>query len=567
MTRLLAALLALAAAQGQASRGFRGALQPFLENGQYFHIAEVLASDDPPPDEGGDKGVIEREKDAGVPEKGKDSRPKKARNYTPREDDQNRSRTDDPGGRSEKHPPPSYDRIRQFDETIGKRCDPQHPNHACGNSLVCRKKRCAMCHSSRECPQMYVCVFRYDGRNMCVKRDLREHWSHWETACSICIFFAALLSAAAGVGGGGMYVPLFLVFLGLQAQDAVPIAQALICMTAIVNYCCFSCQYHPIFEGMSKIDYNCLVMLTPMMTVGVTLGVLAHQLSPHWLIVALLVITLSIMFSRTFEKGIKVWQAESAKIAAGISLLLAAPTMDEAFYVTYVKLAYANRYQIGTVMFIWILAFASNFFTFASGPCTPEYAIQLFVVFLVFVGMTIATGYVLRGNSEPEAARGEKPVKKYVVDWAGPYIMMYPVISCIAGFLGGLVGIGGGIVFGPVLLELGLHSEAVQATSAVFVLLSSSIATVQFALLGHIMYQYVLWYGMVAVAGTILGQICTEYFLRLTGRSSIIILSIAVSLGVSMLLTAWIGVLDALRDYVTGAYMGLNVDRLCNGGH
>ena len=44
--------------------------------------------------------------------------------------------------------------------------------------------------------------------------------------------------------------------------------------------------------------------------------------------------------------------------------------------------------------------------------------------------------------------------------------MHYPSYAVFAGILGGLVGIGGGMILGPLLLELGLHSRAVSATSA-----------------------------------------------------------------------------------------------------
>ena len=37
-----------------------------------------------------------------------------------------------------------------------------------------------------------------------------------------------MLSAAAGIGGGGVYVPLMLLLLGLSAKEAVPLSQALI---------------------------------------------------------------------------------------------------------------------------------------------------------------------------------------------------------------------------------------------------------------------------------------------------------------------------------------------------
>jgi hypothetical protein len=48
----------------------------------------------------------------------------------------------------------------------------------------------------------------------------------------------------------------------------------------------------------------------------------------------------------------------------------------------------------------------------------------------------------------------------------------------------------------PVLLELGMAAEANQATTAMFVLLSSSLATIQFMILDAELPQYVFWFGL-----------------------------------------------------------------------
>ncbi|GLI68507.1 hypothetical protein VaNZ11_012951, partial [Volvox africanus] len=56
--------------------------------------------------------------------------------------------------------------------------------------------------------------------------------------------------------------------------------------------------------------------------------------------------------------------------------------------------------------------------------------------------------------------------------------------TCAAGLAGGLLGLGGGMVMGPLLLHLGLHPQVTAATSGAMVLFSSSAALAQFALMG-----------------------------------------------------------------------------------
>merc|ERR1719277_541108 len=109
--------------------------------------------------------------------------------------------------------------------------------------------------------------------------------------------------------------------------------------------------------------------------------------------------------------------------------------------------------------------------------------------------------------------------------------MRFPIIAFAAGFLGGLLGLGGGIILSPVLLEVGMHSEAVQATTAVFVFLSSSLATIQFAVLQQHVWHYVLWYGGVTTVATLFGQQLCEVYVRRKKRYSMITLAIAGVLG------------------------------------
>jgi len=53
----------------------------------------------------------------------------------------------------------------------------------------------------------------------------------------------------------------------------------------------------------------------------------------------------------------------------------------------------------------------------------------------------------------------------------------------LSGILAGLLGIGGGLILGPLLLELGLHPIVSTATTNFLVLFTSSSTSIQFFLL------------------------------------------------------------------------------------
>merc|ERR1719486_1770011 len=156
-----------------------------------------------------------------------------------------------------------------------------------------------------------------------------------------------------------------------------------------------------------------------------------------------------------------------------------------------------------------------------------------------------------------------KDVPEGMLAWTPSTLWMYPLVSTTAGFLGGFLGIGGGIIMGPLLLELGMTNEASQATTAMFVFLSSSLATIQFVVLGKTMPQFVAWFTFWVVLSTFIGQTGIDYLLRKYKRASVIVLSIAGIIAGSLVMMSFIGLAEVYNDIQRGANMGFKPHNLC----
>merc|ERR1719262_919655 len=114
---------------------------------------------------------------------------------------------------------------------------------------------------------------------------------------------------------------------------------------------------------------------------------------------------------------------------------------------------------------------------------------------LICLAFTFAGGKTI---NDAQAANNEEGMIK----WTPKTLWLYPLFSTVAGFLGGFLGIGGGIIMGPLLLELGLLPEVSQATTAMFVFLSSSLATIKFVVLGKAMVDHVMWFVVWVIIST-----------------------------------------------------------------
>lgn len=77
--------------------------------------------------------------------------------------------------------------------------------------------------------------------------------------------------------------------------------------------------------------------------------------------------------------------------------------------------------------------------------------------------------------------------------------------SFFAGCIGASVGLGGGILISPLLLELGMHPQAASATSGILVLFASSSASVYFGIQGKLPVDLAIIFGVACGISAFLG--------------------------------------------------------------
>merc|ERR550537_2162743 len=447
-------------------------------------------------------------------------------------------------------------------------CDPRYPEKACGVELVCRNGLCSPCEQDHECLDQHRGDIKPDGRNVCVKRQLFDAFGGSDAWLTFWVFACTVLSAASGVGGGGMFVPLFLIFMDMTPSDAVPLSQSLILCSSLINLAFFIFQTHPLCETRAKIDYDTVMLLEPGLACGVIVGVLLNRVSPRWLITALLVVTLGLAFVRTGTKAYALWRKETQKKADAAAAsppgsIVTVDTKVEGtapFDSSAIALMSKYRVQIGIIAIVWLCAFLSNFHRVKS--CSWQFMLYMLSFFSAMAGITVASGLFLKQANDPENGRTEEEAK-HGIAWTFSTTTMYPCVAFIAGLLGGMLGLGGGMILSPFLVELGLHPEVIQATTALFVFLSSSLATFQFALKNQVLPDYAMYYSVVAVVATLVGQTLVLTWIRKSGRNSIIVMCIASVLIVSLVLMTYLGIVGTMSDYSSGAYMGMAFYKLC----
>ena len=95
----------------------------------------------------------------------------------------------------------------------------------------------------------------------------------------------------------------------------------------------------------------------------------------------------------------------------------------------------------------------------------------------------------------------------------------------------GMLGIGGGMIVGPLLLELGVHPAAASATSALMVLFSASSAVVSFAAAGRLPGACAALLAPACLAAAAAGSLVIGGAVRRSGRASALVLILAGVIG------------------------------------
>jgi uncharacterized membrane protein YfcA len=118
-------------------------------------------------------------------------------------------------------------------------------------------------------------------------------------------------------------------------------------------------------------------------------------------------------------------------------------------------------------------------------------------------------------------------------------------------------GIGGGIVYGPLMLAMGVHPAVASATTACMILFTSFTATTTYAVYGILVHDYAIVCTILGLMSTAVGQMVMSGLLKKTGRNSYIAFSIGVVILLSALLMTMQSLLHLMSDDVKEEFTGI----------
>ena len=127
------------------------------------------------------------------------------------------------------------------------------------------------------------------------------------------------------------------------------------------------------------------------------------------------------------------------------------------------------------------------------------------------------------------------PFHEHDVLWDYSKTRFYSFFTFIAGIVAGLIGIGGGMVLGPLMLVMGIYPRVSTATTASMIVLTSSGVAISYVTSGLVPWEYAVTFFFTCFAGALMGKTKIDAYVKKTGKASVLIFILATIIALSTL--------------------------------
>ncbi|OAY80969.1 hypothetical protein ACMD2_04689, partial [Ananas comosus] len=383
---------------------------------------------------------------------------------------------------------------------------------------------------------------------------------------SIIGFLGAALGSVGGVGGGGIFVPMLTLIIGFDPKTSTAVSKCMI-MGAAGSTVYYNLRLrHPTLD-LPIIDYDLALLFQPMLMLGISIGVAFNVIFPDWMVTVLLIILFLGTSTKALFKGIETWKKESTMKQLEYKPLPSAPTPNvqlrsspdeevvpkppEHFLAT-VTLKFAHTESISTdniywkeltlLLFVWVAFLAVQIVKTYATTCSIGYWVLNTMQVPIAVSVTLYEALCLCKGKRTIASRGKQDVT-----WKMHQLFLYCCCGVLAGIVGGLLGLGGGFILGPLFLEMGVPPQVASATSTFAMTFSSSMSVIQYYLLDRFPVPYASYFVFLATVAAFTGQHIVRRLIVLLGRASLIIFILALTIFVSAISLGGVGIANMVE--------------------
>lgn len=366
----------------------------------------------------------------------------------------------------------------------------------------------------------------------------------------ILVFLISIITTVGGVGGGGLLIPLYLLVGKFELSYAIPLSIVTILGDTTVRMLALFNKKHPLSYKRFLIDLSPLLILVPFDANTSFIGVIMSETIPSSITIFFIVLVLGFTFYKSTRKALETYLKENKFFEEQDNFeLVVIDGIGEYFPKSKIE---ENRNELiennhhGDTMKNQLLR---SFFLFLSiavisafsitrtlvPKCQSLYWINIvgqIIVMLIIgfkVSIYIMSDYIIKREHNYIFLEGD-------IVWDKYNISKFIGIGTITGFLSTYMGIGGGMLITPIMIQVGMIPEVVVATGSISTFFSSLITTINYMIEGKILWSYALTCSLSSALGSLFGLKLSEFILSHLKRQSIIIFLVSLILFMSIIL-------------------------------
>lgn len=166
--------------------------------------------------------------------------------------------------------------------------------------------------------------------------------------------------------------------------------------------------------------------------------------------------------------------------------------------------------------------------------------------FLIFCGlMAFLSIWIVKKEQLLKIKYGNVGMTESDIIFTPKNVTILVSLGFFGGFLAGAFGLGGGVIYNPILLTMGLPPTVAGACSLFLVCYSKVASTVVYSLNGLMNWPYALWVGFWSCVGGLIGSILLIFYIKFGGRQSVVVWALVLEFLISIVLIPLYGAIQA----------------------
>lgn len=376
------------------------------------------------------------------------------------------------------------------------------------------------------------------------------------------------LANTGGMAGGALLASILIMFFYYNVNQALAVVYSLIFGGSLGNWINIVGRKDPKTKK-PLINYDLALLCMPTMILGTTIGVILGRMIAPIVVILGISILASINLTRIWKKAKRQYQEESIeKHGNGVSFVTTEGDFnhhnDHERELIDVSADYGaqgdvdpelndilkkeqkrfpkTKYAIllGLLLIVMLLSFLRGSPKFDSiiglSYCGVGYwgvyiLTLVFCLLIFFMNRTL----IRKNNQVKEHCHYEIAQEDFEFNDAN--IRKLTTLSGVAGILAGLLGVGGGLVMNPTLLNMRIPVKTVTSTLGFFVLQASFISMFQSLLYGDVPLKEEAFFFLIALVGSFGVSLFLSWLTKKTKRASLVLFTLVVILILTIIVT------------------------------